>query len=78
MVCCALDIGFEVTSRNMTAKQVQAIRRKLGLTQQQLADRLGVSRVTVARWELGLMNMRETAARLLRTLQPTTAKRGKS
>lgn len=37
----------------MTATQLQAWRDKRGLTQQQLADLLGVSRYTVQAWELG-------------------------
>lgn len=32
------------------------LRKRLGLSQQQLADVLGVQRVTVARWELGARN----------------------
>lgn len=35
----------------MDGKQLRAIREKLGLTQAELADRLDVNRVTVARWE---------------------------
>ena len=31
----------------------KAIRESVGATQQQIADELGVCRVTVARWELG-------------------------
>lgn len=59
----------------MTAKEVRAIRRRLGLTQQELADKVGVARNTVTRWELGLMGIRESAARLLRLLAQLTARR---
>jgi len=37
----------------MTAQQILALRKSLGFTQQQLADRIGANRVTVARWETG-------------------------
>jgi transcriptional regulator with XRE-family HTH domain len=37
----------------MTGKELQEWRRKRGLTQEALALRLGVIRVTVARWETG-------------------------
>lgn len=53
----------------MTGKQIRKIRLRLGLTQTQLAERLGVSRNSVTRWELGLMGIRESAARLLRTIE---------
>ncbi len=36
-----------------TPHLIKAIRRKLGLTQEQLAHRLGVSFVTVNEWENG-------------------------
>jgi DNA-binding transcriptional regulator YiaG len=52
----------------MTAKQVRAIRRRLGLTQAELARRVGVARVSVARWELGITGIRQSAAILLKRL----------
>lgn len=52
----------------MTAKQVRTIRRRLGLTQIELADLVGVRRNTVTRWELGVMGIRESAAILLKRL----------
>jgi transcriptional regulator with XRE-family HTH domain len=59
----------------MTGKEVRAIRRKMGLTQQELADRVGVARNTIARWEMGVMGVRESAARLLRLLAAPGKKR---
>ncbi len=35
----------------MTGKQIVALRKALGLTQEQLAEMLGTYRETVARWE---------------------------
>ena len=40
----------------MTPNQIRAIRSWLGLNQQEFADRLNVSRNTVARWETGTRN----------------------
>jgi transcriptional regulator with XRE-family HTH domain len=37
----------------MTGKELQEWRRRMGLTQEGLAQRLGVIRLTVARWETG-------------------------
>lgn len=52
----------------MTPTSVKRIRRELGLTQEQLAREIGVDRVTVARWELGLRAIPEPTARLIRLL----------
>jgi DNA-binding transcriptional regulator YiaG len=37
----------------MTAKEIITLRKALGLSQQELAERLGTYRETVARWESG-------------------------
>ncbi len=54
--------------RSMTAGEVRAIRRRLKLTQAQLASKIGVTRNTVARWEMGAVGVSGPVARLLRTL----------
>jgi len=37
----------------MTGPEIKELRKKLKMTQQELADKLGVHRVTVAEWEAG-------------------------
>ena len=39
-------------SNGMTSQELKERRKKLGLRQDQLAERLGVARNTVSRWEL--------------------------
>jgi transcriptional regulator with XRE-family HTH domain len=50
----------------MTGAALQRIRRRLGWTQQQLANAVGVTRNTVARWERDELGMRATAERVIR------------
>lgn len=38
----------------MIAKNILTLRRLRGLTQEELAERVGVSRQTVAKWESGV------------------------
>lgn len=52
----------------MTPSDLKTLRAKLGLSQQALADRLGVARNTVTRWEMGLHPISPTAQKLLRLL----------
>lgn len=49
----------------MTPEQFKEIRANLGLSQQAMADRLKVHRVTVARWETGKRAIPNTVAYLL-------------
>lgn len=49
----------------MTTRQLKAIRRRRRLSQQGLADLLGVSRNTVTRWEMGLHPIPTPIVRLL-------------
>lgn len=62
----------------MTGKEVRAIRRKLGLTQQELADRVGVARNSVTRWELGIIGIKESAVLLLKRLAKEDKAHGKN
>jgi transcriptional regulator with XRE-family HTH domain len=57
----------------MNGKQLRSLRRKLELTQKQLAEKLAVSSNTVARWERDEVPIREPIARLIRM---TAARRG--
>lgn len=60
---------LKIQFSTMTPDELKEIRTEtLKLTQQELADRLGVQRNTVARWEMGIRRMPLTAERLLRIL----------
>jgi transcriptional regulator with XRE-family HTH domain len=50
----------------MRGREVRAIRKRLGISQRALGDRLGVAQNTVARWERGEANVTEPIARLIR------------
>jgi DNA-binding transcriptional regulator YiaG len=52
----------------MTRKEVRDAREKLGLTQAEFAERVGVARNTVVRWEAGTVAIGSTAAILIRLL----------
>jgi DNA-binding transcriptional regulator YiaG len=54
----------------MTQTELIARRQRLGFTQAQLAQALGVASITVSRWERGVQPISETAARLLSVLTP--------
>jgi transcriptional regulator with XRE-family HTH domain len=52
----------------LTGREFRAIRLRLGLTQEDLAMRLGVIRVTVTRWETGKLRVPKIAALAIRQL----------
>ena len=56
-------------SSGVTGAEVRRIRARLTLTQAALARALGVSRVTVARWETGVYAIPEPTARLLQRIR---------
>ena len=53
------------TVRDVSPDEIKQIRASLQLTQQALADLLGVDRVAVARWETGRRNISAPTERLL-------------
>jgi len=46
-------------------QRIQALRRHLGLTQQQMADKLGTRQQTISEWETGMYQPRGASATLL-------------
>jgi transcriptional regulator with XRE-family HTH domain len=53
----------------MKPDELKRIRTRLGFTQDQLADEIGVHRVTVAKWEAGSRGIPEPVARLVQRIQ---------
>jgi DNA-binding transcriptional regulator YiaG len=47
------------------SESIQALRRHLGLTQDQLSDELGTRQQTVSEWETGMYKPRGASAKLL-------------
>jgi transcriptional regulator with XRE-family HTH domain len=52
----------------MDGAELRRIRDRLGWTQRRLAEELGVTENTVARWERDELGMRPTAERLIRRI----------
>ena len=61
----------------MTKDEVKRLRKRLGMTQQQLADALGVTQTSVGRWEIGMHQIEEPTARLLKLLVKINTQRDK-
>lgn len=54
--------------RSMTPTGLRRIRKALGLTQEKLAKVLGVTRLSVTRWETGTRSISGMAARLIQRI----------
>jgi transcriptional regulator with XRE-family HTH domain len=52
----------------MTREELKALRATLGLTQEDLAEKVGVARNTINRWEMGIRHIPEPVARLVQYL----------
>lgn len=52
----------------MKGQELRRLRTRMKLTQEQLAEKLGVTENTVARWERDEVKISETAARLAKIL----------
>ena len=62
----------------MSPNQIIRIRKALGLTQQQLADRIPANRVTVARWETGVHEPEGAYLKALTLLEAQAKKKKKT
>jgi len=56
---------YKVNKTRWDSRKIQALRRHLGLTQHELADRLGTRQQTISEWETGMYQPRGTSATLL-------------
>ncbi len=68
-----MNYQYKVNRIPWDSQGIQALRRHLGLTQQELADRLGTRQQTISEWETGMYKPRGTSATLLSII----AERGK-
>ena len=59
----------------MTGSELRAIRERLGLTQVEMAERLGVAANTVARWERDEKPIRPPVEKLIRLTAQSAGKR---
>lgn len=64
------------TPHTPTPGYIRTLREALGMTQTQLAERIGVDKMTVARWEWGKMAPSASAVAALDSLRRTLGRRG--
>lgn len=62
----------------MTGKELQAWRKKQGLTQEELALGLGVIRITITRWETGVRAVPSFLPLALEALENRNKESGKN
>jgi DNA-binding transcriptional regulator YiaG len=62
--------------RPPTPGYIRALREALGMTQAQLAERIGVDKMTVARWEWGKLRPRPAAVAALDRVRREAGRRG--
>ena len=56
---------YKAGRRDWDSEHIRALRRHLGLTQRDLADRLGTRQQTISEWEKGMYKPRGASATLL-------------
>jgi DNA-binding transcriptional regulator YiaG len=56
---------YQAKRGEWNSEHIRALRRHLGLTQRELADRLGTRQQTISEWEIGLYKPRGASSTLL-------------
>lgn len=54
--------------RTLTGRELKLLRQAMGMTQQELASKMGVSREAVARWEIETRGISQPMTMLIRML----------
>jgi len=67
MVIIFREIALE-RSIDLVSERVKELREKMGLTQEKFAARIGVHKITVSRWECGVITPRGMALKALERL----------
>jgi DNA-binding transcriptional regulator YiaG len=55
----------EIKYQQWDSASIQALRKHLGLTQQEMSDKLGTRQQTISEWEVGMYRPRGASATLL-------------
>jgi len=61
----AVSKQYKYKKKNWNSTHIQALRQYLGLTQSELAERLGTRQQTISEWETGMYQPRGASATLL-------------
>ncbi len=69
-------MAMSLTGRMPTPGHIKTLRRTLGLTQSEMAERVGVDKMTVWRWERGKVRPSKSAVSALEKLRKQAARRG--
>lgn len=56
---------YRADRREWDSVRIRALRKHLGITQREMADRLGTRQQTISEWELGLYRPRGASSTLL-------------
>jgi DNA-binding transcriptional regulator YiaG len=56
---------YQASRKQWDSRTIRALRNHLGLTQQELAERLGTRQQTISEWEIGLYSPRGASSTLL-------------
>ena len=57
--------GYNAGRKKWDGTDIKALRKHMGLTQQEMADRLGTRQQTISEWEVGLYQPRGASSTLL-------------
>jgi len=60
-----MNKSYNAKKKSWDSQRIQALRQHLGLTQRQLAERMGTRQQTISEWETGLYQPRGASSTLL-------------